>query len=167
MPDAPVTIFTDGACLGNPGPGGWAAILKAGGRRKELTGGFRLTTNNRMELMAMICALEALKEPCTVTLYSDSRYVVESYTKGAAQRWQANHWMRGKRQPAQNVDLWERLLAQCARHTVQMSWVEGHAGYPENERCDRLSNRAARQANLPPDEAYERGLTRTSSQALF
>ncbi len=102
-----------------------------------------------------------------VRLYSDSQYMVESYTSGAVNRWQANGWMRAKRQPAQNVDLWERLLTGCAQHKVSMVWVEGHAGDPENERCDRLSNQAARRRDLPPDQAYEQGETRKSSMSLF
>ena len=166
-PDRYVVIYTDGACLGNPGPGGYGVVLLSGGKRKELSGGFRLTTNNRMELMAAIAGLEALKEPSRVRLYSDSRYMVDSYTNGAAKRWQVNGWMREKKQSAQNVDLWERLLTLCARHRVEMEWLEGHAGDKENERCDRLSNQAARRSPLPVDEAYEKGETRQSSNALF
>ena len=166
-PDRTIVIYTDGACLGNPGPGGYGVVLLSGGKRKELSGGFRLTTNNRMELMAAITGLEALKEPSRVRLYSDSRYMVDSYTNGAAKRWQVNGWMREKKQSAQNVDLWERLLALCARHRVEMEWVEGHSGDKENERCDRLSNQAARHSLLPADEAYEKGETRQASNALF
>lgn len=162
-----VTIYTDGACLGNPGPGGYGAVLLAGKGRKELSGGYRLTTNNRMELMAAIVALEALSEPCQVRLLSDSQYMVDSYTNGAVFKWQANGWKRGKRLPAQNVDLWERLLALCQPHKVSMEWVEGHAGNRENEVCDRLSNSAARRKDLPADDAYEKGETRKSSQMLF
>lgn len=162
-----ITIYTDGACLGNPGPGGYGIVLLAGNKRKEISGGFRLTTNNRMELMAAIVALESLKEACQVRLYSDSRYLVESYTNGAVHKWRAKGWMRGKRQPAQNVDLWERLLALCQIHQVEMTWVEGHMGDKENERCDRLSNMAARRKDLPPDDAYEKGETRKSAYMLF
>ncbi len=162
-----VTIYTDGACLGNPGPGGYGVVLLSGGKRKELAGGYRLTTNNRMELMAAIAGLEALKAPARVRLYSDSRYLVDSFNRGDARRWQANGWMRGRKQSAQNVDLWERLLELCAKHQVEMVWVEGHAGDPENERCDRLSNQAARKPHLPPDVAYENGETRESANALF
>ncbi len=162
-----VVIYTDGGCLGNPGPGGYGAVILAGGKRNELSGGYRLTTNNRMELLAAIVALESLLESSVVSLYSDSKYMVESYSSGAAQRWQANGWMRAKRQPALNVDLWERLLVQCTRHKVAMKWVEGHAGDTENERCDRLSNQAARKKNLPADLAYEQGETRKSSMSLF
>jgi ribonuclease HI len=131
-----------------------------GAMRKELSGGFRKTTNNRMELFAAIAALEALKEPCMVTLYSDSRYVVESYSMGSARRWRANGWMRDKKNPALNVDLWDRLLKLCAQHKVEMNWVQGHAGETENERCDQLSVRAAKQSILPPDQAYEENKTR-------
>uniref|UniRef100_A0A7C4KH04 Ribonuclease H n=1 Tax=Anaerolinea thermolimosa TaxID=229919 RepID=A0A7C4KH04_9CHLR len=162
-----VTIYTDGACLGNPGPGGYGVVLMHNGHRKELSGGFRLTTNNRMELMAAVVGLEALKEPCQVRLYSDSKYLVENYNSGAARRWQANGWKRGRKLAAQNVDLWERLLLLCQKHRVEMIWVEGHTGNPDNERCDALSNRAARQKNLPPDEAYEQGMTHDSSMKLF
>jgi ribonuclease HI len=150
-----VTIYTDGACIGNPGPGGYGAVLLFNTFRKELSAGFRRTTNNRMELLAAISALEALKEPCAVALYSDSRYLVENYSSGAARRWKANGWMRDRKNPALNPDLWGRLLDLCLFHRVEFVWVQGHAGNPENERCDRLSTRAARQLNLPPDEGYE------------
>jgi ribonuclease HI len=150
-----VVIYTDGACVGNPGPGGYAAILMAGGKRKELTGGRRLTTSNRMEIMAAIVALEALKWPCQVTLYSDSRYVVDTIMKGWAQRWQANGWKRNRKEYAVNTDLWKRLLAICEQHKVEFVWVRGHAGHPENERCDLLSEAAARGAELPADSGYE------------
>lgn len=152
-----VTIYTDGACLGNPGPGGYAAVLIYNAFRKELSAGLRRTTNNRMELMAAIAALELLKEPCEVTLYSDSRYLVENYTSGAARRWKARGWMRDRKTPALNTDLWERILELCSFHTVEMVWVQGHAGNTENEKCDRLSFRAARQPDLPPDAVYEAG----------
>jgi len=150
-----VIVFTDGACIGNPGPGGYGAVLKYGENRKELSGGFRKTTNNRMELMAVIAALEALKEPCEVTLYSDSRYVVESFTNRAAQRWRANGWMRDRKNPALNPDLWERLLDAAARQQLKMVWVQGHAGNLENERCDQLSGQAAQMRDLPADRGYE------------
>ncbi len=150
-----VTIYTDGACIGNPGPGGYGTVLLYNASRKELSAGFRLTTNNRMELLAAIAGLEALKEPCSVVLYSDSTYVVENFTSGAAHRWQANGWMRDRKNPALNVDLWERLLDLCTFHQVNLVWVKGHAGNAENEKCDRLSGRAARSLNLPADEVYE------------
>ncbi len=138
-----VEIFTDGACSGNPGPGGYGVILKYNGHEKELSGGYRNTTNNRMELMAIIKGLEALKEPCEVMVYSDSRYIVDAINKGWVQRWAANNWMRNKKESAKNIDLWERLLKQLARHKVRFTWVKGHAGHEENERCDQLAVKAA------------------------
>ncbi len=149
-----VTIYTDGACLGNPGPGGYGAVLLYGNQRKELSGGFRLTTNNRMEITAALVALEALREPCRVTLYSDSQYLVNAMAKGWAQRWQANGWKRNKREDAVNPDLWERMLELCRRHTVEFQWVRGHSGTEENERCDRLAVAAARDSGLPDDPGY-------------
>ncbi|ABZ85337.1 ribonuclease h [Heliomicrobium modesticaldum Ice1] len=146
-----VTIYTDGACLGNPGPGGYGAVLIYGEHRKELSEGFRDTTNNRMEMLAAIKALEALKEPCQVVLYSDSRYLVDAVTQGWARRWKANGWMRNKKDPALNVDLWERLLQLLERHQVEFRWVKGHAGNPENERCDKLATAAAARPDLPLD----------------
>lgn len=134
-----VEIFTDGACSGNPGAGGFGVVLRCGGHEKELSGGAADTTNNRMELMGVITGLEALKHPCTVTLYTDSRYVVDSITKGWAKSWQKNGWKKADKKPALNVDLWERLLALLDRHTVTFVWVKGHAGHPENERCDALA----------------------------
>ena len=134
-----VEIFTDGACSGNPGPGGWGAILRYNGVEKELSGGESNTTNNRMELSAVIFALEALKEPCEVELYSDSQYVCNALTLGWAKKWWAQGWMRNKKEPALNPELWEKLLIQYERHTVHVNWVKGHAGHPENERCDRLA----------------------------
>ncbi len=134
-----VDIFTDGACSGNPGPGGWGAILRYKGYERELSGGDPSTTNNRMELTAAIEALFALKEPCRVVLHSDSKYLIDAVTKGWVNKWKANGWMRSKKEPALNVDLWERLLSLLAVHTVTWDWVKGHAGHPENERCDRLA----------------------------
>jgi ribonuclease HI len=150
-----VVIYTDGACEGNPGPGGYGVVIIYAARRKELSGGFRLTTNNRMEIYAAIKGLEALDEPCQVTLYSDSEYLVKAMTQGWVQRWKVNHWKRNKREKALNVDLWERLLALCERHQVEFEWVKGHAGLRENERCDRLSMEALKQRNLPIDDGYE------------
>ena len=134
-----VEIFTDGACSGNPGPGGYGVILRYGDREKEISGGERETTNNRMELMAAITGLEALKERCRVTLYSDSKYLIDALKLGWAAKWRANGWMRNKKDAALNPDLWERLLAQTERHEVELVWVKGHAGHTENERCDRLA----------------------------
>ena len=134
-----VEVFTDGACSGNPGPGGWGAVLRYNGHEKELSGGEANTTNNRMELCAVIFALEALKEPCEVKLYSDSQYVCNALKLGWAKKWRAQGWMRNKKDKALNPDLWERLLRLCEIHVVEVNWVKGHAGHPENERCDRLA----------------------------
>ena len=134
-----VTIYTDGACSGNPGPGGWGAILCWGGHEKELSGGERETTNNRMELTAVIRALEALKEPCEVALYTDSQYVANAMTKGWAVSWQARGWKRSNKEPALNPDLWTRLLELCGIHEVTFHWVKGHAENPYNNRCDQLA----------------------------
>lgn len=151
-----VSIFTDGACVNNPGPGGYAAVLIHRKYRKELSGGFRHTTNNRMEIMAAIVALRALKSPCDVTLYSDSRYLVDSIMKGWARRWRDNGWKRNRKEHAVNCDLWQELLELCSIHTVRFQWVPGHAGVVENERCDWLSVQATQEENLPCDEGYER-----------
>lgn len=134
-----VEIFTDGACKGNPGPGGWGSILRYKGTEKEISGGEANTTNNKMELTAVIEALRLLKEPCKVTLYSDSQYVCNALKLGWAKKWQANNWMRNKKEPALNPDLWEALLKLCDVHQMEIVWVKGHAGHPENERCDRLA----------------------------
>ncbi len=134
-----VEIFTDGACSGNPGPGGYGVILRCGNAEKEISGGDANTTNNRMELMGPIVALQALNQPCKVTMYTDSQYVANGITKGWAQKWKANGWMRNKKDPALNADLWDQLLNELARHQVTIKWVKGHAGHPENERCDRLA----------------------------
>ena len=150
-----VTIYTDGGCLGNPGPGGYGVVLRFGKHQKKLSGGFRLTTNNRMELMAAIVGLETLTAPCEVTLTSDSKYLVDAMTKGWVTRWKANGWRRNKTDKAVNVDLWERLLAACADHEVAFQWVKGHAGHAENETCDRLATTAAAGKDLPRDEGYE------------
>ena len=138
-----VEIFTDGACSGNPGPGGWGAVLRFMGREKELSGGERDTTNNRMELTAVIEALSALKEPCKVTLTTDSKYVCEAINQGWVYSWQKNGWRKADKKPALNVDLWEKLLPLLDRHEVDFVWVKGHAGHPENERCDELAVRSA------------------------
>ena len=140
-----VEIFTDGACSGNPGPGGYGVILRYKGINKELSGGEACTTNNRMELTAVITGLSALKESCCVTLYSDSKYIIDAIQKGWAKKWQANGWMRNKKHPALNPDLWEKLLHLLEQHEVNFVWVKGHAGHPENERCDRLAVEQSRQ----------------------
>lgn len=134
-----VELFTDGACSGNPGPGGWGAILRYAGKEKELCGGDSSTTNNRMELSAVIGGLKALKEPCLVKITTDSKYVVDSVTKGWARSWQQNGWRKADKKPALNSDLWEELLALLDIHEVEFNWVKGHAGHPENERCDAMA----------------------------
>lgn len=150
-----VTIYTDGSSLGNPGPGGYGVVLLFGDARKELSGGFRRTTNNRMEILAAIVGLEALKEPCRATIYSDSQYVVNAIERGWARKWQAKGWRRTAAEPALNPDLWQRLLDLCAQHEVKFVWVRGHNGDRENDRADRLAVAAANAAGLPPDEGYE------------
>ena len=134
-----VEIYTDGACRGNPGKGGWGAVLVYNGRERELSGGDPETTNNRMELTAAIEALSALKEPCRVTLTSDSKYLIDAITQGWVYSWRSKGWRRADRSPALNVDLWERLLPLLERHEVHLVWVKGHDGHPYNERCDRLA----------------------------
>ena len=134
-----VTLYTDGACSGNPGPGGWGAILMYGTHKKELSGGEPNTTNNRMELTAVIRGLEALNEPCVVELYSDSKYVIDALEKGWARGWKARGWVKGDKKPALNPDLWERLLELCGYHQVRLHWVKGHATNPYNNRCDELA----------------------------
>lgn len=134
-----VTIYTDGACSGNPGPGGWGAILRYGTIEKEMSGSEPSTTNNRMELLSVITALAALKERCHVDLYSDSKYVVDGITKGWAKSWRAKGWIKGDKQPAKNPELWERLLNLLDQHDVCFHWVKGHATNPYNNRCDELA----------------------------
>ena len=134
-----IEIFTDGACSGNPGPGGWGAVLRYNGVEKELSGGEAETTNNRMELTAVISALLALKEPCEVFLTTDSKYVCDSVLKGWVYTWKSNGWRKADKKPALNVDLWEQLLELLEKHNVTFNWVKGHAGHLENERCDRLA----------------------------
>ncbi len=150
-----VIIYTDGACTGNPGPGGYGVVLIYGEHRRELSRGYRRTTNNRMELMGPIKGLAALNQSCRVTLYSDSQYVVEGIEKGWAKRWRGNGWMRNKRGQAVNPDLWGRLLDLCETHEVEFRWVRGHAGDVENERCDQLAVQAAHGKDLPVDKGYE------------
>lgn len=134
-----IELFTDGACSGNPGPGGWGAVLRYEGHEKELCGGEKNTTNNRMELTAAIMGLSALKEPCKVRLVTDSKYVADGITKGWAKSWRNNNWRKADKKPALNPDLWEKLLNLIETHDVTIEWVKGHAGHPENERCDRLA----------------------------
>jgi ribonuclease HI len=150
-----IIIYTDGACSGNPGPGGYGAVMLYGEARKELSGGFLKTTNNRMELLAVIKGLEALKEPCEVKLYSDSKYVVDAIEKGWAVKWRSQGWMRNKKEKASNEDLWERLLELLKIHRVSFIWVKGHADNLENERCDQLAREAIQKNTLENDEKYQ------------
>lgn len=151
-----VIIHTDGSCLRNPGPGGWAAVLTHPDSlaRKELSGGFRRTTNNRMEIMAVIAALEALKEPCSVDVYTDSQYVRNAVEKGWLESWRKKNWVKADKKPVLNVDLWQRLVPLLERHEVHLHWLRGHAGHAENERCDELARTRAGEADLPPDTGF-------------
>jgi len=149
-----VTIYTDGGCSPNPGPGGYGVVLLYEKHRREFSGGYCRTTNNRMELLAAIHGLEALKEPCQVCVFSDSQYVVNGIMKGWARRWRANGWRRNREEFAENPDLWERLLRLCEMHQVHFAWLRGHAGHKENECCDMLAGRAARHPHLPVDVGY-------------
>lgn len=132
-------MFTDGACSGNPGPGGWGTILRYGNAEKEISGGAHETTNNRMEMIAVISGLKALKEPCEVDLYTDSKYVCDSITKGWVYSWKNNNWRKADKKPALNVDLWEEMLILLEKHNVTFHWLKGHNGHPENERCDKMA----------------------------
>lgn len=149
-----IIIYTDGACTGNPGKGGYGAVIIDGDRREELSAGYQLTTNNRMEMMGAIAALESLKSNSKVKLHSDSKYIVDAVIKGWAKKWQANGWRRNKKEMAKNPDLWQELLDLCKIHDVEFVWVKGHAGIAENERCDQLAVAAAHGSNLPVDEGY-------------
>lgn len=151
-----VDIYTDGACSGNPGPGGYGAVLIYGNHRKELSEGYKKTTNNRMEILAVIKALQALKEPCEVTLYSDSKYVIDAITKGWVKKWKKNNWKRNKTELALNVDLWKIMLNLLSVHNVEFIWVKGHADNVENERCDFLARQAIASGNLKEDYNYKK-----------
>lgn len=150
-----VEIYTDGGCEPNPGPGGYGVVLLHPKKRREISGGFRRTTNNRMEIYAAIAGLEILKEPCKVTLYSDSQYLVNAMMEGWVTAWKKKKWWRKQTERVPNFDLWERLLTLCEKHQVEFRWVKGHAGNRENERCDQLSMEALRKPDLPADEGYE------------
>lgn len=157
-----VDIFTDGSSRGNPGPGGYGSILRFVDRNgrvheKELSQGFRCTTNNRMELLGVIKALEALKSPCDITLYSDSQYVVNAFNQHWVEGWLKRGWKNAKKEPVKNPDLWKRLLAAKKPHQMTFVWVKGHAGHPENERCDALATAAADSDNLIEDEGFSGG----------
>lgn len=153
-----VIVYTDGSCLGNPGPGGWGAVLIWGNKRKEASGGFRMTTNNRMEILAAIEALSLIKtnRKYNVTLHSDSRLLVNAFNQNWLEKWKTNGWMRNRKDKVLNADLWVKLLNVVSNHNVKFVWVEGHAGIPENERCDVLSKQAAQSAVLLVDEVYEK-----------
>lgn len=155
--DAPVVMYTDGACLGNPGPGGYGVLLISGERQQELSAGYRLTTNNRMEILAVIAGLRALPTPADVVVYSDSKYVVDAMTKGWVRGWRAKGWRKSDGAPALNADLWEELWRLTQHHQVNFQWVKGHAGEAGNERVDRLSVAAAKGKNLPEDTGYLTG----------
>jgi ribonuclease HI len=166
-----VVIYTDGAAEPNPGPGGYGVVLIHGGHRKELSGGVRRSTNNRMELLAAVHGLRALKTLCEVTLYSDSRYLVDAMTSGAARKWEAREWWRNTREKVPNADLWEELLHLCATHRVEFRWLRGHAGIPENERCDVLAMDIVKRGqsgdlSLPADEGYEEQLARAIAETV-
>jgi ribonuclease HI len=150
-----MVIYTDGSSLGNPGPGGYGVVIPSPAKDREISGGFRNTTNNRMELLACIVGLEQLESPSVVAIYSDSRYVVDGIKKGWAKKWRRNEWRKSNGDKALNIDLWERLLLLCERHDVTFVWVKGHAGNPGNERCDQLATQAAAGPNLPSDRGYE------------
>ncbi len=150
-----VIIYTDGGCNPNPGIGGYGVVLIYGNNKKELSGGFHLTTNNRMELFAAIAGLECLKFPCKIKLYSDSRYLTDAITLGWVKKWQKNGWWRTNKEKAVNIDLWEKLLVMCDKHQIEFEWIEGHIGHQFNERCDKLATIALKQPNLPTDEGYE------------
>lgn len=149
-----VQLFTDGSCLGNPGPGGYGLILQYGTTQKELSGGFRLTTNNRMELLAAIVGLETLTRPCDVILTTDSQYVRQGVTQWI-HNWKKRNWKTASKQPVKNVDLWKRLDQATQQHTIDWCWVKGHNGHPQNERCDVLAKSAATDQPLDVDEGYE------------
>jgi ribonuclease HI len=152
-----VVIHTDGGCKGNPGPGGYGAVLVCGKHRMELSAGYRMTTNNRMELRAAIAALELLREPCTVELHSDSKYIIDAMTKRWIAGWQRRGWLTAARQAVKNKDLWLRLLAAMQPHAIHWHWVKGHAGHPENERCDVLANLAVKTPGLLEDAGFDEG----------
>lgn len=149
-----VFLYTDGSCLGNPGPGGYGAVLIYGEHRKELSQGYKETTNNRMELLAVIEGLSVLTRSCTVELYTDSKYVQQAITKGWLKNWQKNGWKTAAKKPVKNQDLWRRLMPLLDKHRIDFRWVKGHSGHPENERCDELARTAASGSSLLPDTGH-------------
>ena len=162
-----VFIYTDGATIGNPGPGGYGIVMIYGKHRKEFMGGFRLTTNNRMELMAALVGLGMLKSKCSVTIYTDSQYLADSISRGWAKRWRANGWKTKEGKQVSNVDMWQQLLEQCDKHIVTFEWIRGHAGNPENERCDYLAMQLASSRGLPADAGYENQFGPSKENSLF
>lgn len=154
MREKVVHIYTDGSCLGNPGPGGYGVIIEYGEMHKELSAGFRLTTNNRMELLAVIVGLEALKRPCSVVVTSDSEYMRQGITNWI-NGWQRNGWRTAAKKPVKNADLWQRLLSATSPHAIRWDWVKGHAGHPQNERCDVLARNAAEASPQNADNGYQ------------
>jgi ribonuclease HI len=162
-----VSIYTDGACDPNPGPGGYGVVLICDGYHKELSGGYQKTTNNRMEIMAVIVGLRALKQRCRVTVFSDSQYLVRAMNDGWAKRWQRQGWMKSRKAPAASPDLWRTLLELCEQHIVAFEWVRGHAGNANNERCDQLATTAAKLPSLPPDVGYGQNFERERGTDIF
>ncbi len=167
LKDGKVLMYVDGGVIGNPGPGGYAVIMRYKEHVKEISGGFLLTTNNRMELMACIEGLKALKYRCSVVLYSDSKYVVDSVTKGWVKRWQSNGWKKDDEHKAENADLWERLLDLCNQHDIEFRWTRGHVGDKDNEYCDQLAMKTATKPNLPADAGYENDNSQATATPLF
>jgi ribonuclease HI len=153
-PGLELEIWTDGACVVNPGPGGYGIVFKHQGQQWEKAGGFRLTTNNRMEIMGALVALETLPEKCKTIIYTDSQYLVNSIMKGWAKRWRLKHWIKKGNKKVPNADLWEKMLQLCAKHEVEFRWIKGHDSNSENERCDQLAESSARKPSLPVDEGY-------------
>ena len=149
-----IEVYADGCCLGNPGPGGYGAVMLHDGHRRELSVGFKHTTNNRMEILAVIMALESIKEKCHVVLHSDSQYVVKAINEGWAENWKSRGWKTAGNKPAMNPDLWQRLLRVCLDHRVEFKWVKVHSGVVENERADVLAKEAAMEKDLPEDAGY-------------
>ena len=149
-----VVIHTDGACKGNPGPGAFGAVLVCGNHRKEISAGYRLTTNNRMELRAAIASLELLSEPCEIELHSDSKYLIDAIKKNWIDGWKRRGWLTAAKQPVKNQDLWQSLVNAMTPHRIHWHWVKGHAGHRENERCDELANQAVASGNLMEDTGF-------------
>jgi ribonuclease HI len=150
-----VTIYTDGSSRGNPGPGGFGTLLVYNGQKKEISSGFAKTTNNRMEILAALTGIESLREPCQVTVYSDSKYLIDTMDKGWIHGWEKKGWSRGKNKPLKNIDLWKRMSEAVKGHQIDWKWVKGHSGHPENERCDVLATSAADRRNNPADEGFK------------